>query len=97
MNIDDKEFFDRIASKLDAISDQISEIRIIQKEQKGILDMHIYRTELAEKNIELIQKRLFPLETKQNYLDGSMKLVGVVSTVLGLIWIVFQLIKFLGI
>jgi len=97
MHIDDKEFFDRIAGQLDKLSEEVSEIKQILTKQQGELNMHIYRTELAEEGIELLSKRVSPLETKNNYLDGSLKFIGVVSSVSGLLWVLVEIVKSLNV
>ena len=97
MHIDDKEFFDRISGQLDSLSSNVTEIKLILTKQQGELNMHIYRTELAEQSIELLTKRIAPLETKNNYLEGALKMIGIGSSISGLLYILIQVIKSLSV
>lgn len=81
--------FDRIEERLD----KISEILAINTEQ---LRLHIYRTELAEKRLELIESEAKHQNVIVNkhiaMIEGGLKLLGLASMLLGLLKIAFELL-----
>lgn len=84
-----------IKSKLDQISEDVSEIKdrmsSIDKtlvKQQVILDEHIRRTSNLEERVE-------PLETHKKHFDGVMRFIGGLSVILGLIASVLKILKFM--
>lgn len=59
-NSDD--FKKRIDSKLDKIQDRLESIDVTLVKQHAALEKHIYRTDLAEKRLELVENELLPLK-----------------------------------
>lgn len=97
MLIDDKEFFEQVVAKLDAVAKDLSEIKLILEKQQGELNMHMYRTELLEKANGDMIARVSPLETKNNYFDGALKGIGVIASVSGLFYVLIEIVKSLSV
>lgn len=97
MLIDDKEFFDQVVNKLENVSKDLYDIKLILEKQQGELNMHMYRTDLLEKSHEILKERVSPLETKNNYFDGALKGIGVVASIAGLFYILIEIVKSLSI
>lgn len=69
---------DRIESKIDKIADHISSIDVTLAKQQVILDEHVKRTNLLEKKLE-------PVERHVTVINGLMKLIAALGTIIGLI------------
>lgn len=69
---------DKIVEKIDAIRDDIAEIKVD-------LARHIYRTDIAEENIELLREELRPVEKHVEQMKGALNLVKILGVVLGVI------------
>ncbi len=70
-------FEDRVFEKLDQIAEAQSDIKVTLAQQQVILDEHIRRTELLEKELDPVTKHVSRVE-------GALKLLGVLSAVGGL-------------
>ena len=88
-----RRILDRMEDKLDSLNVELGEIRLVQNEQALVqvdqaadLKHHIYRTDLSERRIELVENKLIPLIELKSKLDGAFKLIGIVSSGLGLIF-----------
>ena len=68
---------ERIADKLDRISDRLNKIDVTLAEQHVSLKEHIRRTELLEGKLE-------PVETHVARVDGALRLLGVLSLLVGI-------------
>lgn len=69
---------DKIVEKIDAIRDDIAEIKVD-------LAKHIYRTDIAEENIELLREELRPVEKHVEQMRGALNLVKILGVILGVI------------
>ena len=69
---------DRIVEKIDAIRDDIAEIKVD-------LARHIYRTDIAEENIELLREELRPVEKHVEQMRGALNLVKILGIILGVL------------
>lgn len=65
--------------------------------QENNLEKHMYRTELAEKNIETLRNDIKPIKRHVFVLEAVLKLLGILivgaSTVAGLTWTIIQIIS----
>lgn len=86
---------DRQESKLDAIAQDISDIKITLVKQEENIAHHIYRTDLAEKNIEALRTDLKPVETHVKHVEGGLKVLGILSVVATIAAGVVKVIQFL--
>lgn len=75
--------FDKLEEKLDKISDDIAEIKVVQAGQAKDLKYHIKRSDLNENRIEVVEEKLLPLITAKNRLDGAFKVIGIIASILG--------------
>jgi septation ring formation regulator EzrA len=76
---------DKFEQRLDKISESVHSIDKTLAEQHISLKEHIRRTELAEKSIEAVRKEIKPLSAHVQRVDGGLRLLGLVTLILG-IW-----------
>jgi len=69
---------DRVANKIDLIREDIAEIKVD-------LAKHIYRTDIAEENIEILRQELRPVEKHVEQMQGALNLLKILGIVLGLV------------
>jgi predicted nucleic acid-binding Zn-ribbon protein len=89
-----KEQLTKIEEKLDKVDEKLSSIDVTLARQAKDLEHHIYRTSLAEENIELLRIELQPVKKHVALVDAGLKLVGALASatafVLGVIKILFN-------
>lgn len=87
---------DRIYEKLDLIDEKLASVDKTLVEQAGDLKHHIYRTDLAEEHIRLLETKIAPLSDFHSKFSGIMKFIGVVATsitfIIGLIKLIQELV-----
>lgn len=93
MAIGNDEFIKRMLDKQDKITDDMGDIKITLSKQEENLRLHVYRTDLAEQNIELLRKQIIPIETHVHYIQGITKLVGGLAILAGLIVSLFKILQ----
>jgi len=76
-----KEQLDKIEAKVDIIEEKISSIDVTLAKQAKDLEHHIYRTELAEQNLELIRQEMVPVKKHVALMDAGLKIIGALSSV----------------
>lgn len=76
-----REQLDKIDEKVDRIESKISSIDVTLAKQSKDLEHHIYRTDLAETNIELLRNEIQPVKKHIAFMDASLKLIGALSSV----------------
>lgn len=88
-----QEQLDKIEEKVDRIESKISSIDVTLAKQAKDLEHHIYRTELAEQNLDLIRREMVPVKKHVALMDASLKVIGALSSaamfVLGVIKMFF--------
>ena len=88
-----KEQLTKIEEKLDKVDEKLSSIDVTLARQAKDLEHHIYRTSLAEENIELLRTELQPVKKHVALMDASLKVIGALASaiafVLGIIRMVF--------
>lgn len=88
-----KEQLDKIEAKVDIIEEKISNIDVTLAKQAKDLEHHIYRTELAEQNLDLIRQEMVPVKKHVALMDASLKVIGALSSaamfILGVIKLFF--------
>ena len=88
-----QEQLDKIEEKVDRIESKISSIDVTLAKQAKDLEHHIYRTELAEQNLDLIRGEMVPVKKHVALMDASLKVIGALSSaamfVLGVIKMFF--------
>jgi predicted nucleic acid-binding Zn-ribbon protein len=76
-----QEQLDKIEEKVDRIESKISNIDVTLAKQAKDLEHHIYRTDLAESNIELLRSEMQPVKKHVALMDASLKVIGALSSI----------------
>lgn len=88
---------DKMDEKLDAVVENTTRIDKTLVGQAAQLEHHIYRTDLAEQHIKVLELQIIPLMDFQSKFNGVMKVTGVIATGLtlavGIIKILTELFK----
>lgn len=74
-----------IDKKIDRIDNKLEKMEVIQDKQEANLAEHLYRTELAEENIEMLRGDIKPLEKHAYMINGGLKVLGAVSLIASLV------------
>jgi flagellin-like hook-associated protein FlgL len=80
-----KTILDRVLNKIDSVDEKIGSIDKTLVAQHRSLEHHIERTALAEENIKLIRSELKPVYKHIHMVEGALKLLGLISAVLGVL------------
>jgi predicted nucleic acid-binding Zn-ribbon protein len=83
---------DKIEAKIDEVEEKLSSIDVTLAKQAKDLEHHIYRTELAETNIELLRAEIQPVKKHVAIMDAVFKIIGVLASVTTFIMGVIKLI-----
>jgi len=76
-----QEQLDKIEEKVDRIESKISNIDVTLAKQAKDLEHHIYRTDLAESNIELLRTEMQPVKKHVALMDAGLKIIGALSSI----------------
>lgn len=87
-----KEQLDKIEEKIDRIEDRISNVDVTLAKQAKDLEHHIYRTSLAEENLDLIRQEMVPVKKHVALVDATLKVIGAISSFTAFIFGVLKLI-----
>jgi archaellum component FlaC len=85
-----KEELKKFDAKLDKIEEHLSKIDVTLAKQHEQLAHHIYRTQLAENNIELLREEVKPVKKHVALVDSIMKITGAVATAGGLLVALYE-------
>jgi predicted nucleic acid-binding Zn-ribbon protein len=77
-----KDQLNKIEEKLDKVDEKLSSIDITLAKQAKDLEHHIYRTDLAESNIEILRKEMQPVKKHVALMDASLKVIGAIASVI---------------
>lgn len=83
----------RIYGKLDKIESELVDMKVILGKQEENLRLHMYRTEIAEENIQLLKKQLSPIESYLKSISIFLKFIGVISIFAGLVLTIINIYK----
>jgi predicted nucleic acid-binding Zn-ribbon protein len=92
MKIDVKEQLDKIEEKIDRVEDRISNIDVTLAKQAKDLEHHIFRTDLAEQNIEIIRNEMQPVKKHVALVDATLKVIGALASLTTFIFGIIKLI-----
>lgn len=67
------------------VKDTMAQMAVILAKQEQNLEFHIHRTNLAEENIALLRAEVKPLNRHVAWVEGALKTLGAVASLLGLI------------
>lgn len=76
-----EEKLDKIEEKVDRIESKISNIDITLAKQAKDLEHHIYRTDLAEENLDILRKEIEPVKKHVAIMDASLKVIGAIASI----------------
>lgn len=82
---------ERLERKLGAVEDRLLSIDKTLVKQEENLKEHMRRTELAEKSIERVDHDLKPIKKHVAMLQGTVKLISIVSTIVVLIGAILKI------
>jgi predicted nucleic acid-binding Zn-ribbon protein len=88
-----KDQLDKIEEKLDKVEEKISSIDVTLAKQAKDLEHHIYRTDLAESNIELLRTEMQPVKKHVALMDASLKVIGAIASVVTFVIGIIKLIS----
>lgn len=71
---------DKIEEKLDSVDEKIGNIDKTLVGQAAQLEHHIYRTDLAEQHLKILQAQVQPLTDVHMKFNGVMKVAGIIAT-----------------
>lgn len=89
----EEDFLKLMLSEQKTMTRDISDIKVLVGKQEENLRLHVYRTDLAEQNIESLRREIIPLKTNYNYIHGGLKFLGLAAAVVTLISSVIVIIK----
>ena len=75
-----KNTIDRIETKIDSIKEELQEMKVVQVKQENNLELHMARTEAAEKRLEIVEKNLEPIKNHVLILNTIVKIVIFLAT-----------------
>lgn len=88
---------DKIDEKLDVLDEKVGKIDSTLVEQAGQLKHHIYRTDIAEQGLKILQAQVEPLTAFHQKFNGIMKFAGIIATgvtlVIGIVKIATDMLK----
>ena len=76
-----KEQLAKIEEKLDKVDEKLSSIDVTLAKQAKDLEHHIFRTDLAEANIELLRNELQPVKKHVALVDAGLKIIGALASI----------------
>ena len=86
-----KEQLTKIEEKLDKVDEKLSSIDVTLARQAKDLEHHIYRTSLAEENIDLIRQEMVPVKKHIALMDASLKIIGALASAVMFIFGIFKM------
>jgi hypothetical protein len=93
MNRDDRDLEQNLLlEKLNSLTSSVQKIidkthnidKTLVKQEKQ-LEVHIYRTELAENRLDHIEKSIDPIKKHVNRVDGALKLLGLLMLIISIV------------
>lgn len=86
---------ERLDTNIDIIKTDIGEQKVILAKQEANIGEHMRRSDAIEKHVEILEAAVTVVKTKINYVEGALKLLGVIGIVIGIaggllkIWLSF--------
>lgn len=91
--MDENDILGKIYNKVEKISDDMGELKVTSAKQQVSLDEHVRRTDLLEKQTEILFSEIKPLKEHVIQVSGIFKFLAGLSTVFGVIFGALKLIK----
>lgn len=86
----------RLENKVDKISDDITDIKVIMERNTSSLEYHIQRTNIAEENIDMLRKQIEPIKQRVEFENKLAKTTYTVIKFIGAALAVAVALKSLG-
>ncbi len=86
------EWQNRIEDKIDKIADRLESITITAAKQEENLKEHMRRTEIAENNINLIVKKLTPIESHVEKVKGAIILLSTIGSIVVIVAAFYEIL-----
>lgn len=77
-----KEQLEKIEEKLEKVDEKLSNIDVTLTKQAKDIEHHIYRTDLAEQNLDILRQELLPVKKHVALVDASLKIIGAIASVI---------------
>lgn len=90
-----KNQLEKVDGKLDKLDTRLDNVDVTLAKQSIELENHIYRTSLAEANIEMLRNEVKPLQKKFDMISGGAKLIGYFAAGLGFFEMIIKALGFL--
>lgn len=84
---------DKLDEKMDAVVESTSRIDKTLVGQAAQLEHHIYRTDLNEQHLKILQAQVQPLTDVHTKFNGIMKVAGIIATGLTLAVGIVKIVK----
>lgn len=84
---------EKISDSLDNVKADISDMKQVNIKQEENLRLHMYRTELAEKSIDMLREDILPIKRDRTIFWGIVKILGGLSVITGTIVAVIEIIN----
>jgi hypothetical protein len=85
----DSSKFDKIEMKLDGISDDITEIKVIMARNTMSLEEHIKRTNILEEKLEPVEAHVLKVEGATQFVLITVKILGGIVAAMSIIGALF--------
>ena len=76
---------EEISKKLDKLDERLDTIQTMQAVHTEQLKEHMRRSDLLEKRIEQVDQELKPVEKHVAMVNGALKLIGVLGTIVAIL------------
>lgn len=76
---------DKFESKLDSLDSRLDAVDKTLVKQEANLGEHMRRTDLAESRMDIIQADIQPIKKHVAMMEGALKGIGVLATIVGII------------
>lgn len=84
----------KLESKIDHLDGRLDSVEKVLVKQEANIEHHVKRTDLAEENMKLFRQEMVPVKRHVDYMNGALKLIGVVGTLVALVAAAIQIVKF---
>lgn len=95
-------FESKFDNKIDRLDARLDAVEKVQIKQEANLGEHMYRTTLAEKNHDMLrvefktfQNDIKPVQTHVAYMNGALKALGIIATIIAIAAGVVKIVEFI--
>lgn len=88
---------ERILDKLDQISKELYESKIIQAKHAESLELHMKRSDSLEAHLELLRSEIKPIQKHVVLVEGIFKTLGAFVSLVTMLYGLIRVVEFLGV